>query len=81
MLGKYFKDVHGKDGRYTTNGHEMGTETPLGQGNVDYPRFIKGLKDLGYDGPITIEREITGDKQIEDIRMAKEILEKLIAEA
>ena len=80
VIGKYVKDVHGKDGKYPTNGRELGEETPLGQGHVDYPRFIKGLKALGYDGPITIEREISGEKQIEDIKMAKEILERLIAE-
>lgn len=81
IIGKYIMDVHGKDGMYPTNGRELGEETPMGQGQVDYPALVRGLKKLGYDGPITIEREITGDKQIADIKMAKEILEKLIAEA
>ncbi|MBQ3222857.1 MAG: TIM barrel protein [Clostridia bacterium] len=81
VLGKYIMDVHGKDGKYPTNGRELGDETALGQGHVDYPALIKGLKACGYTGPITIEREISGEKQIEDIKMAKEILEKLIAEA
>lgn len=81
IIGKYIMDVHGKDGMYPTNGRELGKETPMGQGHVDYPALVRGLKKLGYDGPITIEREITGDKQIADIKMAKKILEKLIAEA
>lgn len=80
VFGKYVMDVHGKDGTYPTNGRELGVETPLGQGHVDYPKLIAGLKKLGYTGPITIEREISGEKQIEDIKMAKETLEKLIAE-
>jgi len=80
VIGKYVMDVHGKDGTYPTNGRELGEETPLGQGHVDYPGLIRGLKKLGYTGPITIEREISGEKQIEDIKMAKETLEKLIAE-
>jgi hypothetical protein len=36
-------------------------------------------KELGYDGPLTIEREISGPQQIEDIRKEKQYLEKLIA--
>lgn len=79
VIGKYIMDVHGKDGKYPTNGRELGVETPLGEGHVDYPALIAGLKKLGYEGPITIEREITGDKQIADIKMAKGILEELIA--
>lgn len=33
-----------------------------------------------YQGDITIEREISGEEQKKDIRMAKELLDKLIAE-
>jgi sugar phosphate isomerase/epimerase len=36
------------------------------------------LKQIGYDGPLTIEREISGEQQIQDIRMAKNLLEKMI---
>lgn len=36
------------------------------------------LKECGYNGTITIEREISGEKQISDIRKAKEYLETLI---
>ena len=39
--------------------------------------FIARLKEVGYDGAITIEREIAGDQQIKDIIYAKEYLEKL----
>ncbi len=78
ILGKYVMDLHGKDGMYPTNGRELGNETALGKGHVDYPGLISGLKELGYDGPITIEREISGEEQIADIKMAKEMLEKLI---
>lgn len=78
VIGKYVRDVHGKDGLYPTNGRELGKETPLGEGRVDFPRFVARLKELGYDGAITIEREISGEAQIKDIRTAKAILEKLI---
>ncbi len=77
-IGKYVRDVHGKDGCYPTNGKELGLEKPLGQGKVNFPALIKALKEVGYDGPITIEREISGDQQIADIISAKAILEELI---
>lgn len=78
LLGKYVLDVHAKDGCYPTEGHSLGIETPLGQGAVDYPRFIAKLKKIGYNGPLTIEREITGEEQIKDIKAAIKLLEDLI---
>jgi len=36
------------------------------------------LKKIGYRGPLTIEREISGEKQIKDILKAKKLLEKLV---
>ena len=39
---------------------------------------IARLKEIGYNGDITIEREITGDEQKRDILEAKRILEQLI---
>ena len=47
----------------------------MGEGLVNYPLFIKRLHEAGYDGAITIEREIKGEKQVEDILMAKSVLE------
>ena len=67
-------------GKYPTDGHYLGDEVPLGQGKVNYSAFIAKLKEIGYQGDITIEREISGEEQKKDIRMAKELLDKLIAE-
>ena len=67
-------------GKYPTDGHHLGDEVPLGQGKVNYPAFVAKLKEIGYQGDITIEREISGEEQKKDIRMAKELLDKLIAE-
>ncbi|MBR6708732.1 MAG: sugar phosphate isomerase/epimerase [Clostridia bacterium] len=79
VFGKYVRGVHGKDGEYPTDGLRLGRERPLGEGLVDYPRFIAALRDAGYDGCITIEREISGEQQIKDILAAKAYLEELIA--
>ena len=35
---------------------------------------FRKMKALGYDGPITIEREIKGDQQIADIQNARDLL-------
>lgn len=78
ILGKYVRGVHAKDGEYPTNGRELGKEKPLGEGRVNFPSLISKLKALGYNGAITIEREIQGPQQIEDILRAKKILEGLI---
>ena len=79
VFGEYVRDVHGKDGCYPTDGKNLGKETPLGDGKVNFPKLVARLKEIGYDRTITIEREIYGDpKQIEDILKAKSLLESLI---
>jgi sugar phosphate isomerase/epimerase len=78
VLGKYVYDIHAKDGLYPTDGRHLGKEMPLGQGKVDFPRFITRLKELGYDGPITIEREIGGEQQRRDIQEAVKFLGGLL---
>lgn len=80
VFGEYIRGVHGKDGCYPVGGRELGAEVPLGQGKVDYPALIRGLKHWGYDGDITIEREISGEEQRKDIRLAKEVLERVFRE-
>ena len=74
VVGKYVRDVHAKDGCYPTDGRALGQETALGEGQVNFPALIAGLKALGYDGAITIEREISGEQQIADILKAKALL-------
>lgn len=78
VFGKYVRDVHAKDGRYPTNGLRLGEETALGEGDVNFPALIAALKELGYDGTLTIEREISGDEQVRDILAGKALLESLI---
>jgi sugar phosphate isomerase/epimerase len=79
VFGRYVRGVHAKDGEYPTNGRELGVEKPLGEGRVDFPVLIGKLKDLGYQGALTIEREISGPQQIEDIRQAIRLLSDLVA--
>ncbi len=78
-IGKYVRGVHAKDGKYPTDGKLLGEETPLGEGLVNFQRLIPLLKECGYDGPLTIEREIEGEQQIIDILKGKKLLEEIIA--
>ena len=78
ILAPHVQGIHAKDGRWPTNPRELGKEVPIGQGKVDFPRIIARLKQLNYQGAVTIEREVSGPEQIEDVRAAKVYLEGLI---
>ena len=78
IIGESVQGVHAKDGEYPTNGRQLGVEKPLGEGRVDFPLLIRKLKSMGYRGALTIEREISGRRQIADIRRAIAILSNLV---
>lgn len=48
-------------------------ETPLGRGKVDFPAYLAALEDIGFDGFLTIEREVGADPSA-DIAMAVNFL-------
>lgn len=48
-------------------------ETPVGEGDVDFEKYFAALKDIGYDGYLTVERE-TGDDPEADIAKAMRFL-------
>lgn len=77
-LGPWLYNVHAKDGNWPTEEGKLGREMPIGQGQVNFPEFIRKLRDVGYRGPLIIEREISGPKQVEDMRGAIQFLNKLI---
>ena len=54
-------------------------ETPLGQGNVRWPEYLCALRDIGYNGYLTIEREV-GENAAEDIRLAVGFLRERLKE-
>ncbi|MPN35814.1 hypothetical protein SDC9_183316 [bioreactor metagenome] len=57
---------------------ELFAETPLGQGQVDFPAWLAALRDVGYDGFLTIEREVGGNPSA-DIRDAVEFLKNQLS--
>ena len=53
-------------------------EVPLGEGSVDFPKYLKALEDIGFKGFLTIEREV-GDDPAKDIGNAVTFLRDIIA--
>ena len=51
-------------------------ELPLGEGNVDFPAYLNALRQIGFQGYLTIEREV-GDQPEADIRKAVDFLRAL----
>ena len=51
-------------------------ETPLGEGAVRWVPYLSALKEIGYNGYLTIEREVKNGA--EDIRMAVSFLRKTL---
>ena len=80
VFGKYIRDTHIKDGFYPTNGTELGREVKAGEGLANFPLILKRLKDVGYTGCFTIEREISGEEQIADIIHARDLLRSIDAQ-
>lgn len=76
-LGEYVLNTHIKDGMPPREEGKLGPETPLGEGSVDYKKLIPMLYEKGFRGPLTIEREISGERQAGDIRKAVRILESI----
>ncbi|MBQ7995311.1 MAG: sugar phosphate isomerase/epimerase [Bacilli bacterium] len=82
VFGEYVKGIHVKDGFYPTNGTELGREVKVGEGKVNYPELIKKLvKTYGYDGDLTIEREIQegSEEQHKDIVDTRDYLKNIIS--
>lgn len=52
-------------------------ETPLGSGDVDFPAYLQALRQIGYDGFLTIEREVGRDPAA-DILHARDFLRKYL---
>ena len=79
VFGKYVMDVHAKDGDYPTDSKNLGVQKRIGEGSVNFPALIAKLKEIGYTGNLTIEREINNDaERNKDTLDAKIMLEALI---
>jgi sugar phosphate isomerase/epimerase len=83
-VGKYVRSIHCKDAKWAAEGQRgtaWGSEVALGDGDVGMETYLQTLKDLGYTGPLTIEREIAHEpvQQKKDIGQALSLLTGLRA--
>jgi sugar phosphate isomerase/epimerase len=82
-LGSFVRSVHCKDARWSDQpGITWGEETPLGEGDVGFQRYLRTLAAIGYQGPLTIEREIPQEpvRQKQEIAAAVELLNRIQAQ-
>jgi len=79
LLAPWVRGVHCKDGEWPEAPGALGVEKPLGEGQVGIERFVVKLKEIGYAGPLTIEREAPGEEQMQGFLAGKELLEKIKA--
>jgi sugar phosphate isomerase/epimerase len=64
QVGAYVRSVHCKDAKWSDQpGVTWGQEVPLGEGDVNIHAYLQTLQEVGYTGPLTIEREIPEDPQ------------------
>lgn len=72
---KIIYDFFAEDGIGSLKLNEYFQETPLGTGSVDFDRYLQALRDIGYQGYLTIEREVGADPAY-DIRKAVAFLKE-----
>ncbi len=65
VLRDHVVSVHCKDGDWPVREKPelLGIEKPLGQGSVGMENFVAKLKDVGYSGLLTVEREASDENQ------------------
>lgn len=69
IFGDHIRGVHIKDGDYPSGDfYLLGHERKVGEGSVNFPVFLPKLLKQGYKGDLYIEREISGEQQIKDIK-------------
>lgn len=82
LLAPHVISVHAKDGKWPPKDvpGALGSEFPLGQGDVGIERFIAKLREIGYSNPLNIEREVPDHQQrLADIQAAVALLQRLTA--
>jgi sugar phosphate isomerase/epimerase len=82
ILGPDIRSVHVKDAFRPQTPGTWGKEVPLGQGAVNIRQFIRTLHQVGYRGPLCIEREVGNQEErladiAHGIRMLREISQDL----
>jgi sugar phosphate isomerase/epimerase len=79
LLAPGVRSVHCKDAtRQRRPGQPWHEDCPLGSGDVGIERFVRSLFEIGYTGPLTIERESAADNE-DELTAAVRFLERVRA--
>jgi sugar phosphate isomerase/epimerase len=81
-VGHLVVSVHAKDGDWPPAGvaGALGKERPLGQGSVGMDRFVATLREIGYAGPLNVEREVEDQQErLRDIAGGLALLRRLVS--
>ncbi len=82
VIGPLVRGIHAKDGNFPKNPKDLGLETPIGEGKVDFPRFFEQLRKVNYRGSMMIEREVGNEEERKrDVLKSKIFLQKMIVQA
>lgn len=82
VLGAHVVSVHAKDGDWPPKDKPgaLGKERALGKGAVGIERFVRKLQDVGFKGPLNVEREAENqDERIRDMREGIALLKRVTA--
>ena len=74
---KIIYDHFAEGGIEALNVADFFIETPIGEGDVNWAEYIGALKQIGYNGFLTVERE-AGDKPEEDIASGVAFVKKYL---
>lgn len=82
VLASLVVSVHAKDGDWPPP-HvpgALGMERALGQGSVGMERLVQTLREVGFQGPLNVERETANqEERLRDMRAGVELLRTLTA--
>ena len=80
LLAPFIESVHAKDGDWPPKDqpNALGVEKPLGQGAVNIPAYVAKLKEIGFTGPLNVEREVEDPRQkLAEMKMGVDLLDSL----
>ena len=74
VLGRWIRHVHAKDALRSPVAGQWGKEVAWGSGHVGGEVFLKTLKQTGFTGALSIERE-AGASRVDDIKCAAKAMQ------
>ncbi len=81
LLGPLVASVHCKDGDWPPQGvpGALGRERPLGEGAVGVERYVRTLVEVGFRGPLNVERETEDQaERLRDIARGLNLLRSIL---